>query len=326
MNKRFLRSIVLPLEDLPASAARAPFDLPINPLSHLLLRLQVTNVAPAAIATYSAIDDLITQVTSITIRHNGENIVQGSLRDLMVLNMLAFRAFPGFSMMANVDDSVRDVMFPLCLGRRMYDGASCFPATKRGNLQFLITVGADGAAYDDLNIEVEAVELIDATPTEYMKYTSRLQDSVVGQFDVRLPIGNPLLGILLFDTGLFASSDNVTSWGLVKLMKDNVEQLYAQTDIRTLACELPTIMGGLSLWPGHEHLTDGATAALNRSDDAEVKASLGYRGYGYMDFDPTRTGEYELITLGAGELLIRGVGDEATAIRSLPLERVSIKA
>ena len=325
MGKRFLRSIVIPNEDMVASTARAPIDLPVNPLSHLLLRFEVTNVAPAAQDTYSAIDDLITQITSVTVRHNGENIIQGTLRDLMVMNMAAFRAFPGFTFIDDTDDGVRSAVFPICLGKRMYDGGSCFPATQRGNLQLLVTAGVDGAAYDDINFSVEAVELIEGAPTEYMKYTSRLQDSVVGQFDVRLPIGNPLLGVLMFDTGLAASSDNVLSWGLIRLLKDNVEQLYASLDYRVLASELHTRMGCVGTWPGHVHQFFGNAAGADDSDDAQILASHGSRGYAFMDFDPTMDGMYELETAGAADLIIRGVGEEATAIRTLPLERVTVR-
>jgi len=325
MGKRFLRSIVVPLEDLPASAARAPVDLPVNPLSHLLLRFQITNTAPAASLTYSAIDDLINQMTSITVRHNGENIIQGSLRDLMVLNAAVFGAWPGWSHLSDDDNAVRSIVFPLCLGKRMYDGASCFPATQRGNLQFLLTAGADGAGFDDVNLSVEAVELIEGQPSEYMKYTTRSQDSVAGQFDVRLPIGNPLLGVLLFDTGLGGSSDEVLSWGQIRLLKDNVEQMYATADYEVLAAELHTRMRGMPFLPGHVHQLNAAGAGVEISDDAHTLVSTGYQGYAYMDFDPTMDGQYELITEGGADLVIRGVGDEASAIRTLPVERVMVK-
>ena len=325
MGKRFLRSIVLPNEDLPASGARAAFDLPVNPLSHLLLRFQITNTNPAALDTYSAIDDVITQITDVTIRHNGENIIQGSLRDLMVLNMAMFGAYPGWSHQTNISGAVRSMVFPLCLGRGMFKEASCFPATQRGNLQMLLTAGADGAGHSDINVSVEAVELIEANPTEYVKYTTRAGVSVVGQFDVRLPIGNPLLGVLLFDTGLGGSTDEVLSWGQIRLLKDNVEQLYGNADYEVLAAELHSRLGGIPYWPGHTHQFNGAAAGLDESDEAGQAVSIGYQGYALLDFDPLGDGTYELETNGAADLIIRGNGDEATAIRTIPIERVSVR-
>lgn len=323
---RFLHSVARPNIDLVASVSITPVDLPVNPLSFLLLRFQITNVAPAAILTYSAIDDVITQITGIRVLHKGEQIIGGSLRDLMVLNAVYQRAFPGWAGLDNVDDAVRSLVFPLCLGRRMYDPDSCFPATSRGNLVFEMDAGADGAAYDDINFSIETVELIEATPKEYVKYVRQARDSVAGQFDARLPIGNPLLGILLFDTGLSGSSDEVLSWGTVKLLKDNVEQYYPLSDYETLAGMLKTQMGtAWSIHAGHQHLTSEGGGAELISDDAEQRVSTGDRGYAYLDFDPLRDGRYQLETEGSADLLIRGQGDEATAIRYYPLERVTVR-
>jgi hypothetical protein len=324
---RFLHSIAQPNTDLVASASITPFDLPVNPLSFLLLRFQITNVDPAAILTYSAIDDVITQITGVRILHKGEQIVAGSLRDLMVLNAVHQHAYPGWAGLDNVNDAVRSLVFPICLGRKMYDPLSCFPATTRGNLRFEMDAGADGAGYDDINFSVETVELIEAKPTEYLKYVRQARDSVAGQFDARLPIGNPLLGILLFDTGLAGSSDEVLSWGTVKLLKDNVEQYYPLSDYETLAGMLKTQMGAAhAIIGGHQHLTSEGGGAELISDDMEQRVSTGDRGYAYLDFDPLRDGSYQLETEGAADLLIRGQGDEATAIRYYPIERVTVRA
>jgi hypothetical protein len=322
---RFLHSIAQPNTDLVASASITPFDLPVNPLSVVLLRLEVTNVAPAALDTYSALDDVIDQITGVRVLHKGEQIIAGSLRDLMVLNAVYQKAYPGWHKLDNLDNAVRSFVFPLCLGRSMYDPDSCFPATSRGNLRFEMDAGADGAAYDDINFSVETVELIEAMPKEYVKYVRQARDSVVGQFDARLPIGNPLLGILLFDTGLRDTLASAYSWGTIKLLKDNVEQYYPQSDIETLAGMLNTQMGVLGTWAGHTHQFNGAAAGLDESDEASNLGAVGVRGYAYLDFDPRRDYRYQLETEGAADLLIRGNGDAASAVRYYPLERVTVR-
>ncbi len=323
---RYLHSIAQPNIDLVASADIAPFDLPVNPLSFLLLRLELTNVAPAALDTYSAIDDAITQITAVRVAHKGEDIINGSLRDLMVLNAAAFRAFPGWHKLDNLDNSVRSLVFPLCLGRRMYDPKSAYPATTRGNMRFFMTAGADGAGYDDINFSVETVELIESEPDEYVKYITSSRTSVAGQFDAVLPIGNPLLGILLFDTGLRDTLAATYSWGTVKLLKDSIEQYYPLSDIETLAGMLNTQLGFILGWPGHTHQFNGAAVGLDESDEAGLSTlTAGTRGYAYLDFDPLKDAGYQLETAGAADLKIRGQGDAAEAIRWLPLERVTIR-
>lgn len=318
---RFLHSIVQPNTDLVASASITPFDLPVNPLSFLLLRLQITRVDPTTELLYSAIDDAITQITAIRVLHRGEQILQGSLRDLMVLNALYQRVMPGWSHLIATNGAIASLVFPLCLGRRPYDPVSCFPATQRGNLRFEMDAGADGAAYSDINYSLEAVELIDADPAEHVKYVTSSRTSVAGQFDHRLPLGNPLLGILLFDTGLAEAADEVLGWGTIKLLKDNVEQYYPLSDYETLAGMLHMQLSHMPGWPGHIHQYDGSEVGIAQSADAARLVDSGFQGYAYLDFDPLRDGAYQLETAGASDLLIRGNGDAAEAVRALPLER-----
>lgn len=322
---RFIQSIVMPNTDLAASADITPFDLPVNPLSHLILRFQITNTAPAALDTYSAIDDVITQITNIRVVHKGEDILNGSLRDLMVSMMVCGKAFPGWGFMDNTSGGIRSIAFPLLLGKKMYDPSCAFPATERGNLRFFMSAGADGAGYSDINFSVEAVELIDAAPATYVKRVTSARTSVIGQFDAPLPIGNPLLGVLLFDTGLAGSSDEVLSWGTIKLLVDSVEQYYPLSDYEVLAAQLHAQLGQVLSWPGHVHQFNGAAAGLDESDEAEILASTGTRGYAYLDFDPTGDGSFQLETAGRADVKIRAQGDEATAVRYIPHELVAVK-
>lgn len=322
---RFLQSNVVPNTDLPASAAVAPFDLPVNPLSAILLSFEVTNVAPAALDTYSAIDDVINQITSVIVKHKGENIIQGSLRDLMWMNAAKFGAFPGFHSGSQIDNDVRTFTFPLCFGRRMLDPMEAFPATTRGNLTMELTAGADGAAYDDINLIVDAIELIEADPSAYLKYTTQARTSVVGQFDAQLPIGNPLLAILGFDTTMATPATGLSSWGTVKLLKDNVEQYFPLTDAQVLAAMFQARVMRGATWPGHTHQFNGAAAGLDETDDSDMPATQGWAGYFLLDFDPLGGGEYMLETEGAADLKIRGNGDAAAAVRLLPLELVKVK-
>ncbi len=326
MGKRFLHSIVQPNTDLVASVSITPFDLPVNPLSFLILRLQLTNANPATMDLASLLDDAVTQITGLRVLHKGEQIVSGSLRDIMVLNAVYQRAYPGWSHANMVSAGLRSVAIPICLGKRMYDPESCFPATSRGNLRFEMDAGVDGGGYSDINFSLEAVELIEAQPSEYLKYVRQVRTSVAGQFDAPLPIGNPLLGILLYDTGLGESTDEVLSWGTIKLLKDNVEQYYPLSDYETLASMLSAqIRDPFGLMSAHVHGFIAPGPAADISDEAGLLVARSYQGYAYLDFDPLRDGMYEMETAGAADIKIRGQGDEATEVRYYPLERVTVK-
>jgi hypothetical protein len=323
---RYLQSIAKPLTVWAASSSVGPFDLPVNPLSLLLLRFQLTNVAPAALLTYSAIDALLDNITSVIVKYKGENIMQGSLRDLVVAGMLMGKRFPGWDRLTNVSGAIRSVTIPLGFGRREFDPLEAFPATSRGNLTIEMIRGADDAAWSALAFSIEAVELIEADPKQYLKITTQAMVSVVGQYDLPLPIGNPLLGLVCFDTALATLGTATSSWGVIKLLVDNVEQYFPSSDVQTLA-------GMLNLWaghfiesyPGHTHqINDGA--ALSQSDDAHVPISSGVRGYFALNFDPLGGNEYMLETAGHADIKLRALATAASAVRCLPVELVTVKA
>jgi hypothetical protein len=317
---RYLRSIVQPNTDLVASASITPFDLPSNPLSCLLLRFEIDNTDPTTDLIYSAIDNVIDQITAIRVMRKGELLVQGSLRDIMVTNMVAFGCYPGWARLSSLNATIRSLVFPICLGKRMYDAKSCLPAVKRGDLRFEMDAGADGAGHTDINFSLSAIELIEADPTEYVKYTTNSRAAIAGQYDALLPIGNPLMGIMLFDPGLQATEAATYSWGDVKLLKDNVEQYYPTERIEVLASQMFCNRGGPPWWPGHFHEKIAAVGAASRTTEAEQEESSGHHGYAYLDFDPLHDGTYMLVTAGASDLKIRAVGADTNTVRWLPIE------
>lgn len=322
---RYLHSMPLPTRDWPTATAIGPLDLPVNPLSVILLSFELTNVAPAALLTYSAIDDLLTNVTGVIIKHKGENIISGTLRDLAYINGRHFGRHLYWDRLAQTAAGIRRITVPLGFGRRAYDPKECFPATSRGNLTLELTRAANPAGFSDLNLIVETVELIEADPMMYLKYTPQATTAVVGQFEQTLPIGNPYVGLAFFDTALATLDTATSSWGQVKLLKDNVEQYFPLSDAQTLAA-------AGNLWnsgadpelASHVHqINDGA--ALSFSDDAVIPVSQGFRGYFSMNFDPLGDGSYLLETAGAADIKLRATGTSATAVRVTPIELVSVK-
>lgn len=322
---RFLHSIVRPNTDFAASSSFATVDLPVNPLSLLLLNFELTNTNPAALLTYSAVDDLLGNVTSVIVKHKGENIISGTLRDLAYVNALIGRRFLGWDRLANTNAGIRRITIPLSFGRKAYDPKECFPATSRGNLTLDLTRGANPAGFSDVNLTVEAVELIEAEPERYLKYTPQAQTAVVGQFDQALPIGNPYLALCFFDTALATLDTATSSWGQVKLLKDNVEQYYPLSDAQTLAGMNNMFFDSSPMDAGHVHGYDGAQAGMAVTDDAIVPVSQGFRGYFCMNFDPNGDGLFIMDTAGAADIKIRAVGTSATAVRVTPVELVSVK-
>jgi hypothetical protein len=322
---RYLHSQPLPTRDFAASSTLGPLDLPVNPLSVVLLNFELTNTAPAALLTYSAIDDLLTNVTSVIIKHKGENIISGQLRDLAYINARIFGRKMHWDRLAQTSGGIRRITVPLGFGRKAYDPKECFPATSRGNLTLELTRGANPAGFSDLNLVVETIELIEADPEKYLKYTPQATTAVVGQFEQTLPIGNPYIALAFFDTALATLDTATSSWGQVKLLKDNVEQYFPNSDAQTLAAyDAVAGWGEDPELASHVHqINDGA--ALSFSDDAVIPVSQGFRGYFQMNFDPNGDGMYLLETAGAADIKLRAIGTSATAVRVTPVELVTVK-
>lgn len=321
---RFLHSIARTNSDFAASSTFGPVDLPVNPLSLILLNFELTNGNPTALAVYSAIDEILDNVTSVIVKHKGENIMQGSLRDLLVANLCNGKRAIGWDRLTNANGAIRRLTVPLSFGRRHYDPDECFPPTSRGNLTLELTRGANPTSFTDMNLTVETVELIEANPKRYLKVTTQAATAVVGQYDVALPIGNPLLRLVYFDTALATLATATSSWGQVKLLKDNIEQYYPLSDAQTLAGMMNMQLKTLGMMPGHVHMYDGAAAGVASADEAMDAISTGLRGYFQMDFDPLEHDEYMLETAGAADLKVRAIGTSATAVRVLPVELVTI--
>lgn len=326
MGKRYLRSIVQDQQTLAATGEITLRDLPVNPLSMLYLTLLLEEPAQQVTNAWRLFDDFYAAVDNLRVIHKGENIIQGNLQDLMMVNAFYQRALPFGTHLSGVGNN-RAMTFPLCLGRRPYDHESCFPATSRGNLQFGMNVlDITPGTATALQWMLEAVELIEDEPTHYAKYTTQQRAmTATGRQKVPLPLGNEIMGVLLFEPTTEIAATETFAWGKVKLLKDNVEQYYPLSDFETLAGMLGMQLGIPTVWPGHVHAFNGAAAGLDNSDESQVGNSFGMQGYAYLDFDPLRDYSYQLDTEGAANLVIRGSGDEATAIRYLPLERVKVK-
>jgi hypothetical protein len=326
MGKRYLRSIVSDFQTLTASVDVTPVDLPVNPLSHLILTLKHTKVTAAqATALGQVITPIMQQITDLSIRHRGENIVQGSLQDLTVLNALVTGQPPAVGEIAQADNEEQFVSFMISLSRRPYWHEEAFPATQRGNLRFHMTAGPISALYDAAQWALEAVELIEDEPVRFLKYTTQTRTiAATGRQKIPLPIGNDILGILCFDPNDEVDSTITFAFDKVKLMKDNVEQYFAESNWESIRESVTRRLHNYHLAWGHFHAQ--AAADTVTGEEQMTVADRPPLQYGYLDFDPLNDGSYALETRGASSLdldINAGVAGNAV-VRTIPLELVPV--
>jgi hypothetical protein len=327
--KRYLRNIVQPFVAGVASTTITPLALPVNPLSKLILTIRGTEAAQTAADVYRYIAAFRNLVTNLFITHKGENIIQGSLTDLALLNAIVASDYPAPFATVTTTGVVRAVAFPLGFSRKPLWHDEGFPATSRGNLLLNMTFGALPASFTAFAWQVESIEMIEDNPSNHLKYvTNTRTPTATGQDDRSLPIGNPFVGCLLFDPNQIGATYGQRLWGQTKLLKDSVEQYVSLSDWESLRQDL--YRNGFDerrLFDRRHQENLAAVYTQFVATAAEVDGVDDTPSqYAYMDFDPLEDGSYLLETAGAADLKFRAFIDAGATlgtVRWIPVELVA---
>lgn len=320
----FLHQVLVQDETLAVSTTRTD-DLPVNPLSMILLTIKNLNDT-GTITDWSLLTTLLDQIARVEVLFQGSAVVSGSLADLARLNGLLIGRGPRQLRAAHTNNDIRGITVPILLGRKPYWLNECFPAVRRGELQLQITSSAAQTGLDTLILQIETVELPGATPSQFLKYTTISKTpSATGDHDVDLPIGNRIAGALLFGTTVPNGTSYNASFGQTRLLVDNVESMYARTNWETLNGLAQLRCEGSIHNADHQHVSDvaAAYAQFQLTDEQVINPSF-LESYGFLDFDPLTDGNFFLDTKGRARVHLRITADAADAIRILPLELVDV--
>jgi hypothetical protein len=299
-------------------------DLPVNPLSAIVVTMRGDI---NTVDTDEPLSDFYGCIPSLGIMYRGQDIVRGSLQDLAVLNAMMTGLTPFGSKPQDAAGETWSLSVMICLGRAPYNSKECFPAVKRGDLRLEMQIDTVLNDVDLLDVQIETIELLDAQPESYVKYTTGgVTFSSAGQENVRLPIGNPLLGVLLFGSTVPTAALQTSTWEQFRTKIDNVEQFYAKMNWDSAQGESQRrIKGSLDFLSQHAHRYNGAAAGFASTlGPIRPSASGLLEQYAYLDFDPMGDGEYMLETAGRADVVIQRDSGVAGAGRFIPLELVGI--
>jgi len=300
----FLKSIIVDNET-PAADATYPYDLPVNPVSHLVLTICCLNVG----AVEATIPEIAAAITNCHVLHRGTTVFQMSGVDLLAFNHILFGKTPLVGQQTATISHTRWLSLVVPFGRKMYDPSECFPQSRAGELQLQLTVDVATAAITGVILQVEAVELYGANPTRYLKCTTIVDAAlVVGVNDIDLPIGNPYAGIMLFSTTKPLDLVWTTTIDKIKLLANNKEHYFSSANWESLRGELinrPGMEAGYLASIGlyiHDHIAQ----------------------YAYMDFEPRRDDQFLMETAGMNALKLRITGGDTEEARIFPIELRSV--
>ena len=321
---RFLRQVLVQDDSLTVSTQRTD-DLPVNPLSMILVTLRALNDT-GTLSDFQLFSTLLNQLSRIEVLYKGSAVVSGSFADLARLNGILLRNGPMQTAASFTNNNARSITVPILLGRKPYWAEECFPAVRRGELQLQTTVGAAQTGIDTLTLQVETVELLDAKPTRFLKATTISKTpTATGDHDVDLPIGNKLAGALLFGTTVPTGAALTASIGQLRLLVDNVEHYYARANWESLHGDLGTKLTEGVLHNDHNHIENTAAMYSQNAVTGESNGGVGFfDSYAYLDFDPHQDGQWLLDTANRARIHLRINADVADAIRVIPVELLEV--
>jgi hypothetical protein len=276
------RRTVVVQDEAQAAGAAPTYDLPINPLSHLILSFKFLNKAAEV-----GLAEVLAKISKINISRGGQTQLDINLADLWAKNCVMFGHEPIFTNKVATDNATRilTVIFPF--GRRLFDPNECMPATPYGDFKLTITTTSTETTMDGVIFQIEAVELIGASPKQFLKMTTLSKTpAATGEMDVDIPIGNQLIEFLMWATTVPTGTAWTATMDWVKLLKDNIEEQIAKANWECLHGDLLQKVGYL-----------GDHGAAYGADLLSL--------YGLLDFDPAGDSNLLIPTAGASSLKLR---------------------
>jgi hypothetical protein len=294
---QFIRSSLL--KDHTTATEVKKIDLPVNPLSHLLISIDGYNATDEA-----TLAEIIAFINKIEVTKMGTTILYCESEDLYGVNCYLYKKRPVLSGKLATDNLHRGLTLIVPFGRKIFDPSECLPATRKGELTLTLDTTVPATSWDNSTLNIEAIELVGATPDKHLKVSQSniAAPGATGDNDFELPIGNQIVAIQVRMTTFPAASSHTFGADTCKILVDNKEYGYSLARAQCL-------VGDLIFHVDTQHGTIAAQGTINPDNIV------------YLDFDPRGDGNFLLDTAGKSSVKLRmnmGV-DEATYVTIIEL-------
>lgn len=308
----------------PASDGDYTYDLPVDPISYITITLKALN---AGVNTKATLAQLLGALSNIQVIYRGSAIFQISAADLYALDVILFGKEMMQENVVNTDNATRAITLILPFGRKLFDPAECFVATKRGELQLKLTVDIADTGYDGVIFLIETTELLGATPAQYLKvYTLSDTPSAAGDMDLELPRGNKLAGVLLWGTTIHTGTAWTTTIDKVQMLLDNVRRFYCESKAEALHGEMGVLAGAANAFAEKFHLENEAATYTQNADTATEEADdSDLSNYQFLNLGINMPADYVIDTAPLSSLKLRITAGDTNPLRVIPVELVAAK-
>jgi hypothetical protein len=292
----FLKSSVIN-DVTPAADGILTYDLPVLPISHLILTIKALNATDEA-----TIQELLALVTKIEVSHLGKDIFNMSAVDAFALNVHYLNKMPFALNPIATDNATRSISLIIPFGHSLYNPASCFKAVNRGELQLALTVDIATSACDGLILQCDAVQIPEASPSNFLKcVTSNFTPAATGEDKVALPLGTIMAGCLIWATTVPATTAWTATIEQLELLVDETEHYFSS-----------------SYW---ESLIGASSERSFNLQYANVNTAVTVlQNHIFLDFDPDKKGTYHLNTEGKQSCDLNINFGDTNAIRVIPVQ------
>lgn len=315
----FIHSVMKQNETVAAGDVKTD-DLPVNPLSHVLLTLKFAqNLAN----TQTAFANVMAMISKIEVLYKGSSEFTLSGYDAYATGKL-LNQFEQWSVNINgTDNELRSFTWLIPFGRQLYNPIECYPASRRGELILQTTFAAAFTNIDGVSYQVETIELPDASPERYLRQTTLARTpTATGEIEIDLPIGNRISDIVLWGTTKPVADTATRTIESAKIQINNVERYYARTNFESLHAMAGMLGAEPGAYGNHIHQIDGAAYAQYMDTSAVKPSHHTLAHYLWMPFDVLHDGLYALETQGLSDLEIVLVAGDTNPLRVIPCELV----
>lgn len=293
----FIRSNII--KDHTSATETIEKDLPNGALSHLIVTVsgeQATDEATLA--------EIIAFINKIDVTKKGVSIFSAESEDAYGVNCYLYKRRPILTNCITTDDAIRALTLIVPFGRKIFDPSECYPATSKGDLTLRANMTALATSITDGLVNIEAVELVGASPTRFLKTTMMtvVAPGATGDNDVELPLGNKIVAIQIRMTTFPTITTDLYGVAEASILVENKQYGYASAKAHCLMGDAIFRLGGFPSTMLLQQLVNPASIV-------------------WMDFDPHGDDEYLLETEGKSSVKLRlnmGV-NEATYITLLEL-------
>lgn len=307
------------------TGTRKIYDLGPNPVSFIQLTMKFLNAGTNTRATRA---NVLAALSSVEVLFRGAQVISLNLSDLFALNCFLLRSLPWQLQTINTDNAARGISVIIPLGRYLFDQRECFPAVRRGELQLAVESATSYTNLDTVALQINQCELLGATPQQFLRATTlSTTPAATGDVDIDLPLGNRIIGVIVYSTTVPSGTAYTTTADKLALLIDNVQKYYAGINWESAHMLGQNLLPPPFFHGEHIHMENTASSYSQNADtEAGEVAAKDVENYAFLDLDPTGDLSFALDAGPPRSVVLRVTAGDTNALRVIPIEVIPTTA